>query len=157
MKKFWCWMAFLLPTLAYCQEVAAPAADPSTMDGVFKLFPELVKALQTQEALPVLVVLSNLLVALSKTSWATALWVKITKADPASELTDAGRTFLALFSGLLVVCVLSPSSTPVRTLGKGFGVGFAAIGMFHTWKHTLKKVFFKPRGTPTEPPPAPAV
>lgn len=131
------------------------AADQvSAWSGVVKLIPDLAKALQSSDAIPLLVVACNLIMALLKTEWFQALVMKLTRRSQTQELTDAGKTFMALGVGVAVTWCCSPASTEVRTIGKGLMLGFAAIGMYHAWRHTLKKVFFRDLPKAGDPPPS---
>ena len=131
-------MLLVLPLGAFAQ-----AVDTTSADGILKMIPDLFKALQSQEALPVLVIGCNLLMALLKTPWFQSWIMWAMKKEQEEELTEEGKTFLALILGVVATFLLSPASTGGRTLIKGMMIGWAVIGFYHSWKHSLKKVFFK--------------
>jgi hypothetical protein len=124
--------------------------EVSAWSGVLNNLPKLLGALRSDLSAPVLVALCNFLVALLKTKWFQNKLMALSRGRDEVELTDAGQTFLALFVGVLIAWFLSPASTEVRTIGRGLGIGFAAIGMYHAWRHTLRRVIFKDIKHPEE-------
>ena len=81
--------------------------------------------------------------ALLKTKWFQRKLLMWSAKKDEVELTDAGQTILALGVGVLIAWFLSPASTELRTIGRGLGIGFAAIGFYNAWRHTLRRIIFK--------------
>lgn len=152
-------MLAILPVAVLAQEAVPLDSDQlSAWSEVVMGLSGLFGALHSREAMPILAVLCNMIVSLLKTSWFQRLVAKILKKREHTELSTAGKIILALAVGVGVTWFVAPASTGFRTLGKGLMLGFAAIGVFDTWKYTLRdplcRVLFKGPPSPTEVPPA---
>ncbi len=116
------------------------------IEGVFSAIsrlPEVLRHLSNREIIPALTILTNVLVTAFKSKPVQKVLQRVSFRAPGWELSDFGKSLSALVFGVFLVGTLETGSFTIAVFGRGLLVGFAAIGVFHMWRQSLRDLIFK--------------